>query len=348
VKREELLAKLDLIAPAFGNDIVPILTHIWFTGSRVVAFNDKIAISAPFQSEFKGAIPGPLTINLLKASGALDVEFATKGNSLTIKGASMDLRLAMLPAEDFSSLFTMPKPLGTSPKLSAPFLAAVEGCLRSVSADTSAPDYMGVTLIPRKDRVELFSTNDNTLSYATVKAKDLLSSRAILSTPFCEQLIKLTKDEDARLEINTSKKYALACIGDVLLFGKLIESDKPFDYDSILDKHFPEGVEKKFVPMPTKMEQVLTRAVILTDAERTPTQVTVKNGKRMDFYCRSDLHGHEMHDYIDIKHPSVDVMLDAKLLALGFGSFEEMLITDRCAIMAKGEQYYFVASRGVP
>lgn len=349
MKRNDLLAKLQLVAPALApNDIVPILTHIWFTGSRIMAYNDKIGISAPFKSEFKGAIPGALLINMLKTSAVEEVDLSEDRDALRVKAGGAKLDLAMLPPESFA--FKMPAvDKNNSIPLSDKFLAAIQTCMRSVGADTSDPDQLGVTIIPEEKKgVSLFASDIGTLSHVYLTQELNMDKRVILPALFCEQLLALTKEEKAALEIYPEQNYALAIIGGVSLWGRLVASDNPRDFFRVMDEHIPAGAKKKMVEVPAKLEQILERAVLLTETEKSATIVTVK-GKTMEFFSRSNLHGHELRDVMTVDgHPEVRVVIDAKHLRSGYGNFGKMLITERCAIMSEDNSYYLVASRGEP
>ena len=51
--RKALLAKLKTIMPAVADhDLIPIHTHFIFTGSDIVAYNERIAISVPKPETF--------------------------------------------------------------------------------------------------------------------------------------------------------------------------------------------------------------------------------------------------------------------------------------------------------
>ena len=76
--------------------------------------------------------------------------------------------------------------------LTAAFLYAVRHCLQSISSYATVPDQLGVTLIPDKSGLVVCSTNRATISYARLVPSPLaLKKRVILSTDFCEQMLRL-------------------------------------------------------------------------------------------------------------------------------------------------------------
>jgi len=354
MNRKDLVDKLEQVAPALsGNDLIPILTHFWFTGEHVLAYNDQIAISAPCKVDFEGAVPGMTLLNLLKASRAKDVEFVVgkdDKNELTIKAASSRFKLGLLPYRDFEEVFVMPKP-GKDPEAlsTKSFLSCIDCCMRSVSIDTSVPDQLGITLIPDGKDLLFYSTDDRTLSHArlAVKGGTSLKQRVILSSHFCRQVLNLVNDAKP-LHLEIHKDHALLMgAGGTLLFGKLVHSEKPLNFNSILDHNFPEGSENKLVTIPTKLELILERAVIVASASVEPvrTHINVQGG--VVRFSTVSARG-EVHDTLQIegKHKDVEIKVDAKLLKNGYGQFDQMLLTSSCFVMVNEDVLYLVAASG--
>jgi DNA polymerase III sliding clamp (beta) subunit (PCNA family) len=353
VTRTELVEKLETVAPAIAvNGLIPILTHFWFTGKTLLAHNDQIAISVPFRLDFAGAVPDAL-LHLLKNSRAKDVEFDEQGrdNELVIKAASSKFRLNVIPADDFKAIFEMPKPdEGKAFAVDGKkFVSHLNCCLRSTSIDTSHPDYLGVTLIPVNQGLHFYGTNGATLSHASLKIKGGagLKSRVCLSAAFCRELLRLAdKDKPLMIEIHDGFSLYQNSKG-VTIYGKLVRSPKPLDYEGMIDHHFSEADEKRLVPIPTKMELVLERACIIAATNKDPvrTTITVKKGVAT-FETVSPVAG-EVVDTIQLEGKDVkDVSLrvDPKDLRNGYGSFDQLLISDRCVVFANDAQVYMVAA----
>src|SRR5215472_8801178 len=139
--RKQFLDKLELVGKALAtSDTVPILNHIWFTGTQATAYNGQIAISVPCKTDFSGAVPGEILIKLMRNSKAKAVEFASTQKEVSIKAASAKLKLAMMPPSNF--IFEMPaptnKPIVVSSK-SISIFEALKLCLQS-APDTLVQD----------------------------------------------------------------------------------------------------------------------------------------------------------------------------------------------------------------
>src|ERR1700757_1851266 len=92
--RKEILDKVQTVSPALANnDLVPVLSHLWFTGTSLMAYNDQIAISVPCKTDFKVAVPGATFISLLKNTIAKEIELSVANDEMQIKAASSRLKL---------------------------------------------------------------------------------------------------------------------------------------------------------------------------------------------------------------------------------------------------------------
>lgn len=354
--RTELLEKLEQVKPALSsNNLVPVLSHFWFKEGTVSAYNDQIAISTKLKSDFAGAVPDTL-ISLLNVSRAKDIEFFVGADNagkklpegqLLVNAASSKLKLPFLP-EESTKIFEMPKPNydDALPIDINKFLEAIESCSRSLKEDTSMPDSLGITLVSGDNRtLDFYATNDSTISFSTIKFKsDARDFRVVLSGNFCRQMLALSKLSDKRhIEINDD--YSLFQCGDSILFGRLVDVPRPLDFDSVIAASFPKEVEDTLVSIPTKLELILDRAVIITESktERSKTAISVKKGVAK-FFSKSEKG--EVRDSVQVEdaHPDVEVNIDPRLFKNGYGAFDKFALTEQCLIMSKGTSLYLVSA----
>jgi len=67
IARRLLLNKLKVVVPAVAlNELIPVLTHVCFSGTHLIGYNDCIAISIPRSSGFRGCIPAVTLTDLLR------------------------------------------------------------------------------------------------------------------------------------------------------------------------------------------------------------------------------------------------------------------------------------------
>ncbi len=347
MKRTELLERLDLVEPAISNNnMIPVLMHVWFTKTHVMTFNDSIAISAPCNTDFAGAVPGTLLIDLLKRAKGTETELIPSKDELLIKAGSTKVKLPLLPPSSFvHEMPSLSKDTVAIP--AAELIKRIAGCLRSVSDDTSVPDHLGVTLIPNGSELHLFSTNHATLSHARVKTKYSLKSRVVLSTAFCKQLVQLTDGgKSANVKLDIQPTYSLMITDEgVTLFGRLIDVDRPLEFPDMLRASTPKDYQKHLVPFPKngKLLDIAERAIIVTDSpiDKGSTTITVNDGK-MIFLSKSSTA--EVRDVALVPgHTNGTINLDCKHIKAGYGDFDKMLLTDNCFIMNKDDCLYLIA-----
>jgi DNA polymerase III sliding clamp (beta) subunit (PCNA family) len=349
ISRIELVEKLDRVAPALSsNNLVPVLSHFWFNNDVLTAYNDQIAISTKLNSGFVGAVPNTL-VQLLSASRAKDVDFTyDDAGNLTVKAASAKFKLPYLAAKSFD-IFEMPKPnvKNALPVDMGKFLEAIDSCTRSLKEDTSMPDSLGITLDIAIDYINFYATNDATISYARLKMKETLSdSRVVLSGNFCRQMLSIAKTGgSSHVEIHSD--YSLFVCNNTILFGRLIDVQRPLDFDAVIESSFPQELHKNLVSIPTKLQLMLERAIIITESktERSKTAITIKDGIAK-FVSQSPEKG-EVKDSVQLEaqHPDVSVIIDPRLFKQGYdGKFDKMLLTEQCLIMTKGDSLYLVSA----
>lgn len=345
--RTDLIEKLELVSPALSqNDLVPVLKHFWFLDDMLCAYNDQIAIETKLNSGFVGAVPSTL-LQLLSVSRAKEVEFPLSANGeLTIKAASSKFKLPFLP-EKAMDIFVMPHADKKHElKIDIPeFVVALESCSRSLKEDTSMPDSLGITLIFDKEGfVDLYATNDATISTARVKLKQAREGRCVISGNFCRALISMAKQEGAKyLEIG--KDYSLFQTASDSLFGRLVDVQRPLDFEGAINASFPAEAEKNLVSIPSKLELILDRAIVITDSkqDRPRTEITVEGGIAK-FFSKSEDRG-EVRDSVQVPdHPEVIVAIDPRLFKAGWGAFDKFTLTEKCLVMSKGSNLYLVSA----
>jgi len=339
ISRTELLDKLLRVSPALlANESIPVMSHFWFTGTQLVAFNDQISISVPFESDLIGAVPGALFLSLLKNSKARDIRLEITDGVLKVRaGRTSTFTLSLL--DDDHIAFEIPTPKARQyfkPKRRQQFLDGIQSCLMSVGSDAVLTNLQGITLVPEDDGfVSLFSTDAFTMCHALTAMRadsTLLKDRRVLPTAFCRQLRHFA-DKTFSLEIYDN--YCLLTNSKTeTLFGRLIQADSPHDFHRIMKDVVPHNYTENLVSMPDKMKLILERAIIINKAAIQPsTSVSVEEKGRMHFESTSS-HGVVADNLlIEDAHPTVTARFEPKLLKVGYDHLDRMLITRKCAIM---------------
>ena len=355
IERAELLAKLETVAPALAdNAIVPAYTHIHFTGDHLLTTNERIAISAPCKTDYRGVLPGKILID--------ELSIGAHGKKVTIKETNgvakitfgrTKLDLPVLPAENFR--FVMPpRPRAGDGKIASdhPFFQGVEDCLQSISSYATVPDQLGITMLMDGRDIRMFATNRATITAAKVRIPDFVMPRVILATDFCQQMLKLNKDApvEKTRQLVIRADHALFTVNGIVLFGRLVASDNPLDFVATLARHLPQGYPNGMAKMDERGEQrkrlqiALEMATGITNVvgKETKTRIIAQNDV-LRFMAKSDRG--VLDDTVNLdKHPNVEIAVNAKLVSDGYGRYENFLITKDCIIMSRDPSIYLVAA----
>lgn len=347
MNRKELLDALAVVRPALAStSLIQVLTHLCFSESEVLAYNDQVGISAPLRAGFSGAVPGGTLLSILGASKAKEVELAAGEAELQVRAGGARIKLPLLPPDAF--LFEMPdgKAGAVLPAGGKELIAALRGCLRSTSPDTSVPDQLGVTLIPKKKSIDMYSVNGATMSRASVAlaGDQRLRGRVIVKSEFCEQLVRLAAG-DKKAELVIADDHALLrTAAGVRVFGKLVDVSKPLDFEAQFAEIVPADLDAISADVPAALKFALERALVIADpsGERVYSQLSVKDGV---LTLKTKSGRGEIVDRLKLpRHPDVAVSVDAQWLKVGCAEFDRILATEGAVIFGRGRNLYLVAT----
>ena len=348
LERLVMLEAINMVKPALATkDLIEALTHIWFDGEPITAYNDTdLGIQVPFQIDFKGGLRGALLLGLLQNSRAKDIELepGEEAHQMQLKAARVRAKLAVLDFEQNVWQFPAFNPKKAF-KISADFVDAMKKVLVSVGNDTSIPEKLGVTLISSPDGgLLLFTTDSRSIAQVEIelKEKPKLPERIILPTAFCEQLIRICSD-GGQLELR--KDCAIAANADgVLLYARLVDVIKPLPFVETFAKHtkFPKAARFE---VPTRLALALERAIVILDeVAGEPVQISISAGKlRLEAIHagRGDL-----KDSVQIADtvPEITVKVAPDLIKRALPLSSHMVIGEQAIYMTGPDGFSYLAS----
>lgn len=345
MQRAELLAKLELVTPALATPDTPIMSHYWFTGSHVTAYNDQISIRTPLATDFNGAAPRHIAA-ILAASNAVNTTLEPEGENLKMKLAGGTFRLPLLPAERFESLFDFPQ--STTVALDSNdrevLLSAFECCAMSMSNDISRPEYLGITMLPSNRGLAMYTTDGKRMTYVHLKNNKYLAERTVIVPKlFCEQAVDFMRSA-TEVEFGIHDDHVLLLADDVELFGRLVSCEQPLNFSEVFNERFPQNRRNDLIDIPPLLGNVLKRSSIIYSSGLEPcAEFSVR---RNEFVLETKTRTSDGKDTLKFDHPDTKVVTDPKLIHEGVDRFKKLLFTETCVIMANPEaqQYYIVAS----
>lgn len=359
VARDRLLAVLDAASPALGTtrNLVPALSHFWFDGKTVTAFNDLLGIRVAFTSDFEGGVVGERLLGVLKNSTADNVVLGarTKGRnpvlSVTIGSAGVILPLRPVTESVFREEY--PDKLKFF-QISDKFIESLKLVMLScVSKKVASSAERGVTIVQKDGATDLFSTDELTVSCARVSDCLLFekSGRAIWPRDFCDYFIKHFLDGTWVAIIGDS----VWCTGsvpykseplDVTICAKLIDDSAPVDFHRFVGDY--EGVA--IFKVPGELPKALLRAAAMLP-EKSPIDLEVAaidtNMQALRLY--SNTAAGEFDDLMQIEasgHPELTVRADVGLIKRALPGRTALSIT-RDSVVLSGPPgfFHFISTR---
>lgn len=347
-------------------DLIPILTHYWFTGEEVMTYNDQLAVSVHMPTKFVGSAPGDVLYSVLSKADSETVTLGTNENYLQIKfdKGKSSVKLPSYGPKEF--LFEIPEPIDDEDYWlkvkNDELIAAILVCMQSLGSHVSQPERRGITLtLHGKNRLYLYSTDGRTISRAEIEFEGNLpfSDDVILPESFCKQMLEYEVNEIDRLEINEEEGYALLVVGSEdecvksRVFGRLMSDPNPPDFHRIFDLHLPDDIENDMMPFPKKLEAALERSlIIVAKAAEYKSILTVdrkREGNVMKIHTESNFGEVVDRFNVDKKVPKVRARIDLKAMALtqktASDIFDQMYVDTEVVILAKaGRMFHMIAN----
>lgn len=285
-------------------DFIPILQHVWFHPSYLMAFNDVQAIQVAFNSNLHCAVPGKILLKLLGTLKQGDVDINEKDHKLLIGSGKNQTKLPILPPEEF--VFMFPEPKGTLVLLEPSIVNGLEKCLQTISHDPTRPERNGVTFKITQDTLQMFVTDGKTVSRFTTEGKFKIPAteelKVILPLFFCDQLCKMIKEQQVNASLFFNENTVIALINDNKIFSRLINA-KPPQYENAIAKNYDDSDNTTLFEIPEDLAYALERALLMVYPEKgiVMTQMELTDGQ-LTLHTESDKG--RAHDVIDtrIKH----------------------------------------------
>lgn len=343
-QRTELLSILQTLAPALASkELVPGLTHFWFMGETVHAYNDIIGLELPFNSDVTGAMHGPSLLGVLGQSRAAEVTLDMgESGEAKLKAAGANLKLAVIPAERV--LWQPEWKSETPPALGPEVIVALERVLVSVGDDPAMPDQMGVTFIVAGGTLALYATDSKTIARAILDAPEgMPEGRFIAPTPFCQQLVRLGAGGVA-LDL-TENAIMVETEASVRIFGRLVEAASPVDFETVIAKYITDDAWNNAITKPPGLEAAIERTLTVI-ADVQPPVATIEVQGKMARLSAKGSHAEVVRDSVALERecPAARLTFNPNLIKRGLKHTDRLLVTDNTFLLFGGEDFIYLVA----
>jgi hypothetical protein len=276
VKHPELLSALNTCKPALAtssNRAIE-LTHFWFDGDFISAYNGRLGIVCPFDStDVKGGIPSTL-LAWLEKTEANEADLTTRGKELIIKVGASHATFAMLEPSKQILQPSLDLIAGEGVALDQTLITGLKNILVSLDPKSATPARMGAFFIPAYGYLDIYATDDNSISWFKVNLPDnyRLETHIVVPTGFIEQLLKvLPEGGKDSLFVHD---HAVVCVNNqgVMVIGNLV--DCPIVPDFTILSPYAKDHESQ-TTIPDVLSGALDRVMLVPNKS---TEFAIENG----------------------------------------------------------------------
>lgn len=349
LNREEFLAVLQQLKPAIAdNDIIPLNTHVWFTGTHALASNNSsMGIRIPFKVEFTGGVRGLLLLGFLANTTVDEVTLEPNGDKLALKAGKARLELATLPIDQMP--IVLPDEKLKAVTLTEEFIAGlgkVEISTKNYQKSETA-EVRGVTVVPQGKELLVFGTDSTTVARAKVPMiKDWpTKDRMILPVPFVKQITTMAKEAKLETSLTLYERDSVMVRNKKALAFSPQEPclDKPVNLVKITND-FTNGMT--YTPIPARLKLALARADVLLQFEAKEGQFIQFNVNKTVLTIYSKTAAGELKDTLPLDNelPQIELLISPVPLQRGLALCDKMGVVDK-GIALEGENFTYIIAR---
>lgn len=339
--REKFLGALKRVQPALGRgDLLPQLSHLWFDGQSVSAFDDCISISVPLKIAFKGGVAGDILTSIVDRAGGDDVEISLEKQAAHFKVGRTNLKLGIMDIQNRPFIMPERDEKAIVDVNRVRLEEEVRFCIRSIGNDVTHPEWCGITFEAQDDQLVLFSGYSQVLARAAIPAVALPPKfkRIILHEKFCKQIIEYPS---ADLELYNGHALLIDESG-VMVYGRAITGSGGLNLQDMVDVVLKRA--GKFVRLPV-LHRILQRASVFEGDHLNMTIAVVDENEATRLRMVSEAGEGRLVDYsaaLKAEHPKIEVMTNAKHLLNG-AELLEFTIGKNEIIMRDGDTLLIVS-----
>lgn len=336
MKRSELKNTLELVSLGLADGpLVPAFQCFCFEKCTAKAYNDQIGIIADCLIDEEFAVHGKTFLGLLKNSSAENLEFKLTDQEVTIKADRSTFKLPFMPATDF--IFKEPDLVVKTRITLSNILEGIKYCLTTVSKDQAQPALMGVYFTPGV----LYGCDGDAVTKVELGGSPPEAHSFLLPNNFCHAFLHIseaTECTEGVLEVG-EEWAAVDFINEYTVYGRLIQNDKPIDFDDLIEKTVK--TQPTFVEVPTGLNEALARARVIADIETAPTVFTIEANR---LKLLTDGRAGTVRDSLGMKHPDVQATFSAEMVQRTINLCDEICVMENCLVGRKGTKLLQVVS----
>lgn len=309
---------------------------MWLDGERASTFDGEIGVSCPLASDVQGGLKGVSLIGLIERARGDKVELAEgKAKHLAIKSGTMKVQLPVL---DIKRQPKWPTKLHVNDPIvvTDDLRKALALGMKAVSTNESRPDFLGTTILPAKDRLDLFTSDGSTATWLICdRPNDWPDTRLAWPRRFCEQLVKLG---DGGMLHLTKGNSLLVCEDDKTeLLGRDLRITNPVDYPAMMNRMVPENFTKLLYDIPEGLSEAITRVNVLQQNKNESTIKIEVAARKMTMSLETGRGSIVDELKIDPLQPDLAIKVSPMFLSRAIAQGDAMLLGESCVLVYSTE-----------
>lgn len=266
ISRSDLLLGLEAVKGSVADKpIVPIMTHVLFSGKRLLAYDSEIGISVELPTEVPKAfnIRHSGFLSLVKGLSSEDVEINVEGKKIQLKCGSHKSTFTQIE-EAYPEPNVKPTPEQWQ-DVPAGFKEGLERALLAVSADESNVVLASLYV----EGKHVFGCDSKRGVRCTVENMNL--KPMLLSTKAAKEVVKLGNPK----RIAVTQNAAVFDYVNTLLLARLREGKYPAN---VFEHHLDKAKRKADHPVPDGFKEALMRLRLFAKGLDQPKVIIENNG----------------------------------------------------------------------
>lgn len=340
--RKEFLDKLSILKPAIAKaGMIPGLSHIWFDGEYVSAFNGGLGIQIAMESDLKCGVPGEMLLRLLGTSTLSTVSLnpVNKGEAVEVLlGRAKSVIGALEPDQ---SVWPFPdERTGSKLKVDELMIEGLRKCLMINPSPATRLEHKGVIVVPvDKSSLYLYTTDSKSMVRVHIEQANTLKKPVLLPRELVKEMVD---DCPAGAIVYVADEFFVADADGISIYCNALDTEELQDLNkvvaSVLKKH------GDMAKIPAGFASAVDRAAILAGEDDPDVTITI-DGKAVKMTGKYSQGTNELAERMVLEEEfgQAEIKVNSVSLkgALVYG--EKFSIEESSLIMTSGEDWLFLA-----
>lgn len=339
IERAEFANLLARLKPALrGSGSIPSLTHLWFDGKSVTAYDGGFGIRLALETELQCGVPGTPFMGLLATSVLKETTLEQGKSYLNVQFGKHTSKLATLDLDQ--NIWPFPAKL---PKKAPTFELGedfIEGLRKVLVVKASTPtrvEHHGIMAECEDGKLYLYTTDTMTMASVAVES-DADFKKILLPRLFAEQIVS---QAPAGIDLVVLDDCLIAVGDDVTFYSNVLDISAADDLGKVVADQ--QASHPRPVDIPAGLEGALSRAEILAGKEEAVVTLSVEKG---NLVVTGDYSLGKLKETLELEgtHAAARLDIKAQHLHRALTSTEKLSLTSDSMVLRGEPDFLYIVS----